>query len=533
MIVKKTASRILVVYIILMLSFGLLPMRFIEIYKDSDGVGKTSSSKSIEIAESRGLIYGNGGERLVGDTQSYISVIRPGISAMNELKRLLERDAFAAAANELNKNNPIVLQLGNTATSEDIITTKIYKRYSDTSLASHIIGYLDESGNGVTGIEKSFNDYLNEHSGRLRARFYAQANGDILAGVKTELINENYNSDAGVVLTIDKKMQTALENAMNKCGLKKGAGIILRVDTGEIAAIASRPDFDRNDIASCLNDDNLPLFNRALGAYPVGSVFKPLVAVCALEQGIEPEFEYYCDGNINSGGKNFGCLKAHGNVILASALCYSCNCYFINLIENIDCENVVEAASYLGFGSSVEFANGIKSYSGNLPDSKQLESAAARANFSFGQGSLSANIIQVASLYAAVANEGKYIEPYLVDGLCDENGVIYNRHASKAPYRLFSRKNTELISSFLELAVREGTGTAAAVQDINVCGKTATAQSGEYINGRERLVTWFAGYFPYDKPEYAVVILCEDGESGSVDCAPIFSAAVTALINNK
>lgn len=531
---KKTVSRVMTIYLILMFSFGLLPVRIIQIYSGNISAGNVSASKSVEIAKSRGLIYDINGERLVADKESFISVVKPGVSAMNELKRVLDKKAFDEASEEISKNNPMVMELGNSVNCEDIITTQIYKRYNSTSLATHIIGYLDESGqSGITGIEKSFNEYLNEHRGVLRARIYAQANGDILAGEETELINDNYNSKAGVVLTIDKKMQAALENAMDSCGLKKGAAVILKVDTGEISAIASRPNINRNNIADCLTDSDLPLFNRAFGAYPVGSVFKPLVALSALEQGITADFEYYCSGSIKSGSRSFGCLKAHGKVNMASALCYSCNCYFINLIEKIDYKKVLESSVDLGFGSSVELADGMKTYSGSLPQLKELESAEARANFSFGQGALGANIIQVASLYAAIANGGKYTEPYLVQGLCDENGEIFNRHVSKSPYRLFSTENTNLISSFLELAVREGTGKAAAVEDINVCGKTATAQSGEFIQEGERLVTWFAGYFPYNSPEYAVVIMCDDGESGSADCAPVFSKTVTAIINNN
>ncbi len=531
---KKTVSRVITIYLILMFSFGLLPVRIIQIYSGNISAGNVSASKSVEIAQSRGLIYDINGERLVADKSSFISVVKPGVLAMNELKQVLDKKAFEAASKEISRNNPIVLELGNSVICEDITTTQIYKRYNSSNLATHVIGYLDESGeSGVTGIEKSFDEYLNKHRGVLRARIYAQANGDILAGEETELINDNYNSKAGVVLTIDKKMQAALENAMDSCGLKKGAAVILKVDTGEISAIASRPNINRNNIAECLTDSDLPLFNRCFGAYPVGSVFKPLVALSALEQGITADFEYYCSGSINSGSRSFGCLKAHGKVNMASALCYSCNCYFINLIEKIDFKKVLESAADLGFGSSVELAYGMKTYSGSLPQLKELESAEARANFSFGQGALSANIIQVASLYAAIANGGKYTEPYLVQGLCDEDGEIFNRHISKSPFRLFSSENTNLISSFLELAVREGTGKAAAVADINVCGKTATAQSGEFIQGSERLVTWFAGYFPYESPEYAVVIMCDDGESGSVDCAPVFSKTVTANINNN
>ena len=109
--------------------------------------------------------------------------------------------------------------------------------------------------------------------------------------------------------------------------------------------------------------------------------------------------------------------------------------------------------------------------------------------FSFGQGSLTANIIQIASLYAAIASGGKYYTPYLVEGLVDEKGEMTENHKIKAPYRIFSKETAEQISVFLELAVREGTGKNAMVENLRVCGKTATAQTGEFSKGKEKLIT--------------------------------------------
>ena len=109
---------------------------------------------------------------------------------------------------------------------------------------------------------------------------------------------------------------------------------------------------------------------------------------------------------------------------------------------------------------------------------------------------------------------------------------IYDEYTSPSPVKVFSKSTADTISSFLELAVREGTGTAAQVENCRVGGKTATAQTGEFIGGEERVVTWFAGFYPYEKPEYVLVVMCEDGDSGSADCAPVFSQTVNNILNN-
>ncbi len=533
---KKSAinfPRSLSLFVIMMLFMGLLPLRIVEISFSNTRAGSTQSSKSLELSTSRGVVYDINLNRLVADKESLITAVKPCVEVLSELNKVLNKADFDAAAEELVHGNPLALELGNSLSSEYVLNIPIYKRYNSSSLATHIIGYLDDEGeNGISGIEKSFNSFLNEYSGTLRARFYSGADGSLIAGEAIEPVDENYNSNAGVVLTVNKAMQAAVENAMDECGLERGAAVMLNVKTGAIAAIVSRPNFSRENISAALNSSDLPLFNRALGEYPVGSVFKPLVALTALEQGGDPSEEYVCRGYCVVNGHTFNCLKEHGSVDMASALCYSCNCYFINLIEKIDCSQLLDFSQSLGFGKSLELADGIETYSGNLPDINQLSSSGEKANFSFGQGSLTANVLQVASLYAAIAAGGDYAEPYLIEGLCDENGQIYDRHEIKPAYRLFCLENTQLISSFLELAVREGTGKTASVNDILVCGKTATAQSGDFSGKSERLVTWFAGYYPYENPEYVLVVMCEDGESGSADCAPVFSKAVTAILNN-
>lgn len=526
-------SRVLVVYFCVIAVLGLLPVRILLVGNEYSQAAENSGAKSLAVAYSRGIVYDRRFRRLTCENTVTVSVIKPTLSALNALKNVLDDGELSAIRTEVSQQNPIVLRMGNSVECDDIMTLPVYNRYSSSQTASHIIGYLsDGETKGVSGIERSFDSFLSSHNGRLDVRYFADANGSGLPGTDFELVNNNYNSNGGVVLTLDKKYQSALETAADNCRLQKGAAVMLDLGSGEIVAAISRPDYDRNNISACLTDENLPLFNRVLGSYPVGSVFKPLVAASALEQGIEPLAEFVCKGYTVSGGKTFKCMKSHGTVNMASALAYSCNCYFINLIEKLDVNDLLETAKNLGFGSSIELAENLCTYSGNIPEATELEQPGARANFSFGQGSLTANVIQIACLYSAIANGGEYQKPYLVKGLCDENMNLFDEYKSPSPVKVFSESTADIISSFLELAVREGTGTAARVENCRVGGKTATAQTGEFIGGEERVVTWFAGFYPYEKPEYVLVVMCEDGDSGSADCAPVFSKTVNSIIIN-
>lgn len=522
-------NRALVIYTVIMLCFGIciLQTGLINI-KQVNTVSGSKSSRSIKIAESRGLIYDRNLNRLVCDETENLCVIKPTVSSLSLIKASLNGEEYVEAVNSLSRGNLLLLHNVYAIKSKDTVNLEIYKRYNN-QLASHLIGtYSEVSEKGISGIEKSFDDYFNSFSGNLNVRYFANGSGKILQGGEIQIEDNGYNSVGGVCLTIDKQIQSLLENAVDNNELKKGCAIVLDISDGSIVASVSRPDFDRNNISSYLNDKNMPLFNRALGSYPVGSVFKPLVAASALEQGIDPEEEFVCNGSTDS-GITFHCMKSHGTVNMATALIYSCNCYFVNLIKNLDISEVLSLAESLGFGNKIELAAEISSYSGNLPDMNQLENDADKANFSFGQGYITATPLQIASLYSAIANSGKFYKPYLIKGFIDANGVYSDSDNIKPAITAFSKKTAERLSSFLELAVREGTGNNAQSKYFDVAGKTATAQTGIFNNGKEKLVTWFAGFFSFDKPEYVMVVMCEGGESGSADCAPVFSAFVNSL----
>ncbi len=501
-----------------------MPLRILAIINSADKrVTAAIGSKSITVGESRGVIYDRNLERLVCDTAYTVCAVKPSAEALFKLKPCLSEEAYKNVYEEISKGNPVVTKI-NSSADVDMTTAIIYNRYNPQNLATHLIGYTNING-GVCGIEKSFERVLSDYSGELAVRFAVDATGKVLMGKDASVVDNGYNSKGGVVLTIDKEYQQALEQAMDEYKIEKGSAVMIEIKSGAVVAMASRPNYSQNSVADCIADEASSLFNRALGAYPAGSVFKLLIALSALEQGIDPAEAYACTGSVGS----FTCPSAHGEVDMPRAVAYSCNCFFINLVKRLDIEKTLELAENLGFGSSVELADYLKSYSGYLPKIDELHSFGEKANFSFGQGKLSVTPLQIASLYCAIAAGGAYCKPSILKGFCDKDGGFTASNSSVSPCRVASEKSASLLNDFLELAVREGTGKKATVDGITVCGKTGTAESGEFVNGKERFVTWFAGYYPYESPKYTLVIVCDDGISGSSDCAPVFARTVSLI----
>ena len=229
----------------------------------------------------------------------------------------------------------------------------------------------------------------------------------------------------------------------------------------------------------------------------------------------------------------FNCHKkdGHGILNMEEAVAQSCNTYFINLALEVGGDGITEMAKDFGFGVPTVFSETVKTRSGNLPE--KVDSKAATANLSFGQGELTATPVQICSMMATVANGGRYVRPYLVEGEADVNGRVTRISGYSERRQIISSGTAELLRRFLVAVVERGSGSRAKSDIVDCAGKTATAQTGKTENGSEIYNAWFAGYFPAEEPKYAVVILKENGGEGAVSCAPVFReiAEKTAELN--
>ncbi len=482
------------------------------------------STKSIDLAELKGTVYDCNLRPITNsETEIYIAA-KPSNKAISILRNVLIPEVFDSVQERLMKGKPVAVKAEKSVEgNKDIRTVYVPKRYGDSTFACHIIGYLDGENNGVCGIEKAYNNLLSSEIRVPKVRFFADANGRAMLGEEITVEN-NGIPETGVVLTIDKDIQETVEIALDNSDTVCAAAVVMEIKSGAIRACVSRPAFDRNNIASALNDVNSPLINRAFLPFSVGSVFKPIVAAAALEKGVDAGFEYNCTGNVTYNGVTFNCHKksGHGILDMEGALANSCNTYFIALANETGGDNIIKTADLFGFGKPTVLAEGIKSASGYLPEAKELDSKAALANLSFGQGNLLATPLQICSMMSTIANGGILVKPYLVEGETDSSGNFIKKENYKEKKRVISEAVSKILKNFLRAVVTEGSGKSAGSEFVSVSGKTATAQTGKTENGEEICNSWFAGYFPSDNPKYAVVIMKENGEGGSVSCAPVF-----------
>ncbi|MBQ7687872.1 MAG: hypothetical protein IJT27_01515 [Clostridia bacterium] len=486
-------------------------------------VGAQADTRYIRLAESRGCIYDRNLQPLVNmPGQNRAAVL---LSA--ETAALVRRytDALRPTENETAAGVCFVFDteeaVPQTAAS---VSVRLLERYAQ-KLCVHLIGYTDIDGKGVSGIEKAFDKILTDASGEVGVRYTVNGLGRAIAGEGLQIEARNYNSAAGVVLTIDKTVQQITQNALTDAGIRRGAAVVLDAKDSAILACVSLPAFDPDDPAASLQDADLPFLNRALEAYPVGSVFKPFIAVAAVENGVSVNGDFVCEGSLSVSGVSFGCYRrrVHGAEGLNEAVCNSCNTYFIDLGRRTGAEAILSVASAFGFGEKTALTGTLEAKGGTLPDAETLASPAALANLCFGQGSLLASPLQLAAAYAALANGGIYHAPYLMRALVDENKTAYAYYRNETVRRISDAGVCGVINEALRLNMAEGTGVQGSPSNVTSAGKTATAQTGKYDeNGVEKLCTWFCGFVPFEDPAYVIVVFDEDGSSAAADCAPVF-----------
>ncbi|MEG2050806.1 MAG: penicillin-binding protein 2 [Oscillospiraceae bacterium] len=528
-------KRVIVLYCAIVFSLGGLVFRFASIItNDYAESAARSNTRSITVDTSRGIIYDCNMKPITNSAPKYYLAVKPTSAALAGLNGILSEEQFKKLSKNLSAGMPTLISLDHEIKeTKDTRVIKIMGRYSKDQLASHIVGYLDNAGKGTSGLEKSFNKYLEKNSGALRAGFTIDALGRLLPGSDIEIQDSEYTKSQGLMLTIDSKVQEISEKAIDNSSIECGCVVVVEVGTGEIKAMASRPTFDANNLGESLHDQNSPFINRCITQYTVGSSFKAIVAASAIENdNISPTTRYTCTGSTKRSGTTFSCFdkNGHGDVDMQQALSKSCNTYFIDLANKINMPKLIKMANNMGFARGVTLAEGMEANEGNLPLASSLNSEAAIANFAFGQGDLLATPLQMASAFATIAADGYYTQPFIVKALVDENGKLTKQYKSTSGNRAMAKVTAKQVTSMLKTVVDEN--ERAKPINTTACGKTATAQSGWYQNGVEVCHSWFVGYFPAEKPRYAVAVMKEFGTSGSGDCAPVFkeiSEKVTAL----
>lgn len=427
------------------------------------------------------------------------------------------------------------------------IYTEAVRVYPQRTLAAHILGYIGRA-DPIPDDAEPFHYYLPEMEGRagLERRFDHLMRAD--AGARLVRVDAvGYRHDdlghrepgAGkdIQLTIDMRIQAAAERAL---GDDPGAVVVMDPNNGNVLAMASVPAFDPNEFVpaishqrwnTLLNDEQNPLLNRAAaGAYAPGSIFKPVVAIAALENGLAtPQQTYHCPGHFELGRTRFHCWsrQGHGTLDMRESLERSCNVYYFRLALQIGYDAMYHMASALGFGQPTDIALDHE-VSGLLPNDawkRRVHNDAWRdgdtVNLSIGQGPINVTPLQVAVYAAALANGGYVHLPRLVRGTRDFGASTFEPvpHVPPKPMN-WSAETLETVRGGMRDVVMGDRGTArnAAIQGVTLAGKTGTAEFGAKEEGRKH--AWMMAFAPYDEPRYAVALMVDEGISGGQTAAP-------------
>ena len=442
------------------------------------------------------------------------------------------------------------------------------RNYAHKDFASHVLGYLGEVSKselkiskfsryelgdmvGKNGLEKIYESQLRGKKG------FKEVEVDVSGRELKVLRKFSPKTGNSLVLTLDSRVQSKLETLMDEVlreNSVEGSAVVMKVQSGEIIAMVSKPSFDPNSFATGIStkqwsglvlDEKNPLQNRTIdGQYPPASTYKVVTAYAALaEKIIKPESTIFCPGHFRLGKRNYRCWKkmGHGDMNLHDALVQSCDVYFYTLGHRLGINNLAKYATKLGLGELTGIV--LKGEKSGLVPSKQWKKKfknepwypGETISASIGQGYNLVTPLQSARMISTIASGGLLVRPYLVKRIEDYDGRLIQEFFPEVIKKIkIEPEVLRNIKEGLRGVVHEahGTGRRARLKNVIVAGKTGTAQvvamkDSDEIGPEEetpyshRDHAWFVAFAPYENPEVAVSVIIEHGGHGGATAAPI------------
>ena len=565
----------------LVLGLGVFLMVFVKLYhlqvvrhEELQNMALDQQTRSTVITANRGTIYDRGGNILAISATAETVFLSP-----KELKEELEKDETVWTEDFLVQNlaqildiNPesIYQKMERTESQYEVLklraeealanqvrefinennirgvylVTDAKRYYPYSTLASHIVGFVGTDNTGLYGLEARYEEELEGQTGLVVTARDNEGN-DMLYAYEKYYSAENGND---LVLTIDTTVQYYLESGLaemvDKYDAALGAtGVVINVNTGAILAMASYPDYDLNE-ASTVRDEKLAQAvasgemsladaqlrqwrNKALNdTYEPGSTFKILTLAAALEEGVITEnTTYYCDGYVTISGQRINCSGHHYHQSLAQTAANSCNPAFIEYGLALGNEKFYEYMKAFGLmsGSGVDLdgeATGIFIAEENFTE---LDLAC----YAFGQN-FNVTPVALIAAQAACVNGGYLYEPYVVEQVLDDDGVIIYQHDTTPIRQVVSEETSAKVRECLELVVADGTGRNGQVSGYRIGGKTGTADKGQ----TGEVVVSFVCFAPADDPEIMMLLAVDtpDRETGTYPSGGAMVAPTSSLI---
>ena len=523
-------------------------------YEKISDLAESLWSRELPIKADRGLIVDRNGEVLATNITTVSLVVVPGQiddpeSVAKDLSDILNTD-YQDMLKHVTKSTSIervhpegrgldydVAEKIDALGYDGVYLLKESKRYYPyESVLSHVLGYVGIDNQGLSGIELYYDEYLTGADGAIK--YFSDGKGN-----KLELteVYEAPTSGITIQLTIDIHLQLAIENeldnAISKYNPEQGLIVVMDPDTGEILAMASRPNFDSNhyqDYGTEIINRNLPIWMT----YEPGSTFKIITLSAALEEQTINLFEdtFTDTGSINVDGATIHCWKSggHGTQTMLEVVENSCNPGFVRIGQTLGTETLMSYIDAYGFGDKTGIdLNGEST--GILFDVDKM-GPVELATTSFGQGISVTPIQQIRAVSAAI-NGGYLYTPYMVGAFLEsETNSLIEKVESNATKQVISEETSSLVRYALESVVANGSGKNAYIENYRVGGKTGTAQkveNGAYLDGN--YILSFMGFMPADDPEVVVYVAIDNPKGvtqyGGVVSAPIARNVLLSAID--
>lgn len=434
------------------------------------------------------------------------------------------------------------------------------RAYPNGPSAAHALGYISEISEeelqrrrperyrlgdivGHSGLEAKYEAYLRGRKGQQTVI------KDNLEKVQTVVRRKSPEIGATVVLTLDLQLQRFIEELFRPY---RGVVAVMDLQTGGLLALVGNPTFDPEMFATTmeveqwqavLNDPQKPLQNKFIqGIYSPGSVFKIVMALTGLqEKAITPATTAWCTGSALIYDRVFHCWNAfgHGEVDLARALTHSCNIYFYNLGKKLDIDVIARTARLLGLGGAtgVDLPN---ENTGLVPGTEWKQRVLRQKWFpgetisvAIGGGSLNVTPAQVLNLIATVALRGRMPTMHLLQSVEKDGRTLAEFQPRFRTVPIAAEHFETVIDGLHGVVNNGGTGRAALVAGLDICGKTGTSPIISKENPNYRVLvreerfrpnSWFASFAPRHAPRIAMVVLVENGGDGGVIAAPLAGA---------
>jgi cell division protein FtsI/penicillin-binding protein 2 len=402
--------------------------------------------------------------------------------------------------------------------------------YPNGSMLCHVIGFTDFEHHGIQGVEGSMDEYLHGQDGYRYIEHNRAGQEIVLYRGQERASRDGYQ----VHLTIDLNLQNIVENeidaAMREYSPKKAIIILMRPQTGEILAMANRPNFDINRRSEAKPEE---MKNRAIiDMMEPGSTFKIVAAAAALnEHKVQPDSTIFCENGLwNFGGSALHDHKPFSELSVQDILVKSSNIGAAKLALTVGDQKLYEYIRRFGFGerTGVELPGEIS----GLIRPPQAWSKISITRIPMGH-EVGVTPLQMTVAMATIANGGKLMTPRIVKSITTADGKTITSPSPVVLRQVISPQTARQIGTALRGVVSDrGTAAAAAVPGFVIAGKTGTAQKVDPKGGYEsgKYVVSFTGYLPADKPEFVGLVVLDDAQTskpelnyGGMVAGPIFS----------